>query len=92
MSLALLNSHHIERRSLLIGVYASAFMAVAGVGVHVLSGSYALLLDGLYSAVMVGSGLVASRISSNLVRPPNRAYPYGYDGQEALYVLFRSLY
>ena len=91
MSLALLNSHHIERRSLLIGVYASAFMAVAGVGVHVLSGSYALLLDGLYSAVMVGSGLVASRISTNLVRPPNRAYPYGYDGQEALYVLFRSL-
>ena len=27
----------------------------------------------------------------NVVRPPDRAYPYGYDGQEALYVLFRSL-
>ena len=26
-----------------------------------------------------------------MVRPPDRAYPYGYDGQEALYVLFRSL-
>ena len=81
----------IERRSLKIGVYASALMAVAGVGVHVVSGSYALLLDGLYSAVMVGSGLVAARISRNVVRPPDRAYPYGYDGQEALYVLFRSL-
>ena len=66
-------------------------MAVAGVGVHLVSGSYALLLDGLYSAVMVGSGLVAARISRNVVRPPDRAYPYGYDGQEALYVLFRSL-
>ena len=44
----------IERRSLKIGVYASALMAVAGVGVHLVSGSYALLLDGLYSAVMVG--------------------------------------
>ena len=81
----------IERRSLKIGVYASALMAVAGVGVHLISGSYALLLDGLYSAVMVGSGLVAARISRNVVRPPDRAYPYGYDGQEALYVLFRSL-
>lgn len=85
--------HHrlIEQRSLRIGVIASALMAVAGLWVHVLSGSYALLLDGLYSAVMVGSGLVAARISRNVVRPPDRAYPYGYDGQEALYVLFRSL-
>ena len=81
----------IERGSLKIGVYASALMAVAGVCVHLISGSYALLLDGLYSAVMVGSGLVAARISRNVVRPPDRAYPYGYDGQEALYVLFRSL-
>ena len=81
----------IERRSLTVGVYASALMAVAGVCVHLISGSYALLLDGLYSAVMVGSGLVAARISRNVVRPPDRAYPYGYDGQEALYVLFRSL-
>ena len=81
----------IESRSLKIGVYASALMAVAGVCVHLISGSYALLLDGLYSAVMVGSGLVAARISRNVVRPPDRAYPYGYDGQEALYVLFRSL-
>ncbi len=91
MSFAPLEARQIEIRSLRIGVYASACMAVAGVGVHLLSGSYALLLDGLYSAVMVGSGLVASRISRNVVRPPDRAYPYGYDGQEVLYVLFRSL-
>ena len=91
MSLAPLDARQIEIRSLRIGIYASACMAVAGICVHVLSGSYALLLDGLYSAVMVGSGLVASRISRNVVRPPDQAYPYGYDGQEALYVLFRSL-
>ena len=84
-------NRRIEQRSLEIGVIASGVMAIAGLWVHVLSGSYALLLDGLYSAVMVGSGLVAARISRNVVRPPDRAYPYGYDGQEALYVLFRSL-
>ena len=59
MSLVPLKARQIGRRSLHIGVCASAFMAVAGVCVHVLSGSNALLLDGLYSAVMVGSGLVA---------------------------------
>ena len=41
--------------------------------------------------MLVGSSLIASRISRNVVRPPDRAWPYGYEGQEALYVLFRSL-
>ena len=39
----------------------------------------------------MGSSLIASRISLNVVRPPDRAWPYGYEGQEVLYVLFRSL-
>jgi predicted Co/Zn/Cd cation transporter (cation efflux family) len=62
-----------------------------GISVYALSGSEALLLDGLYSGVMAASSWIASRIGANVVRPPDRAYPYGYDGQEALYVLFRSL-
>lgn len=66
-------------------------MAAAGLLVYALSGSYAMLLDGLYSAVMVGSDLIAALISTNVIRPPDRSYPYGYDGQKALYVLFRSL-
>ena len=90
------SSHHasarrIEQRSLRFGDGANAVMTMAGFLAHVLNGSSALLLDGLYSSVLVGSSLIASRISSNLVRPPDRAWPYGYEGQEALYVLFRSL-
>ncbi len=81
----------IEQRSLRFGVGANAVMALAGFAAHVASGSSALLLDGLYSGVLVGSSLIASRISRNVVRPPDRAWPYGYEGQEALYVLFRSL-
>ena len=81
----------IEQRSLRFGVGANAVMAIAGFAAHVASGSSALLLDGLYSAVLVGSSLIASRISRNVIRPPDRAWPYGYEGQEALYVLFRSL-
>ena len=81
----------IEQRSLRFGIGANAVMTLAGFAAHVATGSSALLLDGLYSAVLVGSSLIASRISRNVVRPPDRAWPYGYEGQEALYVLFRAL-
>ena len=81
----------LELRSLRFGVWANAVMALAGLSAHVLTGSSALLLDGLYSAVLVGSSFMASRICRNVVRPPDRGWPYGYEGQEALYVLFRSL-
>jgi divalent metal cation (Fe/Co/Zn/Cd) transporter len=84
-------ARQIERRSLQIGVAASLVMAVMGISVYALSGSEALLLGGLYSGVMAASSWIAARIGANVVRPPDRAYPYGYDGQKALYVLFRSL-
>ena len=66
-------------------------IALAGLSAHVLTGSSALLLDGLYSAVLLGSSFMASRIFTNVVHPPYRGWPYGYEGQEALCVLFRSL-
>ena len=52
-----------------------------GISVYALSGSEALLLDGLYSGMMAASSFIAPRISANVLRPPDRAYPYGYDGQ-----------
>ena len=84
-------ARRIEQHSLRFGIGANAVMTVAGFSAHLLTGSRALLLDGLYSAVLVVSSLIASRISRNVVRPSDRAWPYGYEGQEALYVLFRSL-
>ena len=91
MTTSTATSRRIEQRSLRFGIGVNAVMTLAGFSAHVLTGSTALLLDGLYSAVLVGSSLIASRISRNVVRPPDRAWPYGYEGQEALYVLFRSL-
>ena len=70
-------ARRIEQRSLRFGIGANAVMTLAGFVAHVLTGSTALLLDGLYSAVLVlvGSSLIASRISLNVVRPPDRAWP-----------------
>ena len=47
-------ARRIEQRSLRFGVGANAVMALAGFSAHVLTGSSALLLDGLYSAVLLG--------------------------------------
>ncbi len=68
----------IEQRSLRFEVGANAVMALAGFSAHVLTGSSALLLDGLYSAVLVGFSLITSGKSRNVVRPPDLAWPFGY--------------
>lgn len=47
-------ARRIEQRSLRFGIGANAAMTLAGFVAHVLTGSTALLLDGLYSAVLVG--------------------------------------
>ena len=67
-----MEARRIELRSLRFGVEDNAVIALAGFSAHVLTGYSALLLDGLYSAVLVGSSLIASRISRNVVRPPDR--------------------
>ena len=77
MSASIAVARRIEQRSLRFGIGANAVMTLAGFSAHVLTGSTALLPDRLYSAVLVGSSLIASRISLNVVRPPDRAWPYG---------------
>ncbi|MFN7227772.1 MAG: cation transporter [Synechococcaceae cyanobacterium] len=81
----------IEQRALRLGVWASLAIAVAGVVAYALSASDALLLDGLYAGVMALTSLVAARIGAVVQRPPERGWPFGFGGQEALFVLFRSL-
>jgi len=80
-----------EQHSLALGLWVSLAIAVLGLVSYVLSGSEAVLLDGLYAGVMAVTSLVAARVGANVVRPPDRGWPFGYEGQEAVYVLLRSL-
>lgn len=80
-----------EARSLTLGLWVSLAIALLGLLTYALSGSEAVLLDGLYAGVMALTSLVAARIGSNVSRPPDRGWPFGYEGQEAVYVLLRSL-
>ena len=41
------------------------------------SGSDALLLDGLYTAVMAGASVIAGQVNRAALQPRSRAYPFG---------------
>lgn len=85
------NPTNIETRALVVGQWASLFMALAGVCAAVLSRSDALLVDGLYSGVNFVAALIAARVARAVQRPADHRYPFGYDAYESLYVSFRSL-
>lgn len=80
-----------EKRSLAMGMWANLLMGLAGLAVAKLSNSDALLVDGLYSGVNFFSALIASRVAESVMKPADKRMPFGYDANEALYVLFRSL-
>ena len=80
-----------ERRGLILGIAGNLVGAISGIGMYVHSHSDALLLDGLYTAVLAVSGLVALKVSQSAMAPRSRAYPFGASGQEPLYRLFQSL-
>ena len=86
-------SHHqsAEARALRLGTIGNAIGAVSALIFYLRSGSDALLLDGLYTAVMAGASVIPARVSRAALQPRSRAYPFGASGQEPLYVLFRTL-
>ena len=84
-------SQRLERRGLRLGIAGNLVGAVSGIAMYLHSNSDALLLDGLYTAILAGSGLVALQVSRASLAPRSRAYPFGASGQEPLYSLFQAL-
>ena len=80
-----------ETRALRLGTIGNAIGALSALVFYLRSGSDALLLDGLYTAVMAGASVIAAQVSRAALQPRSRAYPFGASGQEPLYVLFRTL-
>jgi predicted Co/Zn/Cd cation transporter (cation efflux family) len=80
-----------EARALQLGTLGNAIGAASALVFYLRSGSDALLLDGLYTAVMAGASVIAAQVSRAAQQPRSRAYPFGASGQEPLYVLFRTL-
>jgi len=81
----------LEQRSLRPARWASLFMGVAGITAALASNASALMLDGLFSGVNFVAALVAARVSRSVSRQPDVLRPFGYEIDEAVYVMFRSL-
>ncbi|MEM8552539.1 MAG: cation transporter [Pseudomonadota bacterium] len=80
-----------ESRSLVVAMWGNLGMAAAGILAATLSNSTAILVDGLFSLVGFGSALLARRISRRIHAGPDKARPFGYAADEALFSTFRSL-
>lgn len=81
----------IEQRSLAIAKWANLFMGAAGITAAIGSHASALMLDGLFSGVNFVAAILAARVAASIEQKPNALRPFGYEIDEAMYVMFRSL-
>ena len=80
-----------ESRSLQFAVGINLIMVLTGAIASWICNAQALALDGLVPDLNALMILVAARLSSQLLRPPNRRYPIGYWALETLDTGSRSL-
>jgi len=81
----------IEKRSLIPAKWANLFMAAAGIAAGILSNASALMLDGLFSGVNFLAAVFAAKVADSVQRKPDIMRPFGYEINEPMYVMFRSL-
>ena len=74
----------LERRVLRRSVAGCLVVAVVGVGAAIVTGSGAILLDGLFNAAYLVTGLFTLRVAELLRRGDDRRYPAGYAAYEPL--------
>ena len=80
-----------ERRGLLLSVYGALFMGALGIGFALLTGSQAVLLDGLFSLIGFAVSLVAMRVATLVRRPDDERFHFGYAAYEPMLNLSKGL-
>ena len=81
----------IEKRSLNLAKWANLFMGAAGIVAAIGSHASALMLDGLFSGVNFLAAVLAARVAASIQQKPSAMRPFGYEIDEPMYVMFRSL-
>lgn len=81
----------IEQRSLNLAKWANLLMGAAGITAAIGSHASALMLDGLFSGVNFLAAVMAARVAASIQKRPNALRPFGYEIDEPMYVMFRSL-
>ena len=81
----------LERRALIISVIGALIMAGLGIGFSLITGSNAILLDGVFSLIGFAAGLMALRISRLVQQPDDEHYQFGYGSFEAFFNLLKGI-
>jgi len=67
-----------------IGILSNGVLSVAKIVIGIISGSFAVISDGLDSASDVLTYVITFYVSRIIRKPPNHKYPYGYQRAEAV--------
>lgn len=67
-----------ERGALLLSAGAALALGLVGVAAALLTGSGAILLDGLFNLCFFATALLALRVATLVARPDDDRYPFGY--------------
>jgi cation diffusion facilitator family transporter len=85
------NRQQMERRALLISSYGALTLALLGVSFSVISGSEAIMLDGLFSALGFVMALLTLYVAGLIKRPDDDVFQYGYAHFAPLVNVLKSL-
>lgn len=86
-----MNKTTLENRALKLSVAGTLFMALLGFGFALITGSGAILLDGIYSLVTFAMSLLTLKVAELVRRPDDDTFPFGYAQFEPLLNLAKSL-
>ena len=67
-----------ERGALVLSAVAAALLAAVGIAAALVTGSGAILLDGLFNLCFAVAALFTLRVAQLLARPDDADYPFGY--------------
>jgi cation diffusion facilitator family transporter len=79
-----------EQRTLWFGAWAGLALGGLGFVFAILSGSDAILLDGIFSLVGFGVALATIRVSQVIRQPATDKYQFGFNGLEALITVVKG--
>ncbi|MDJ0858634.1 MAG: cation transporter [Dinoroseobacter sp.] len=85
------DTNKVEERSLKVSMIGNLWMAAVGIWAAVLSGSQAILVDGLFSLIGFAAAGFALKVTRDIARRPDRIRPFGYGTEESIFTTFRAL-
>lgn len=84
-------SAKLEQRGLTFSVIGALGMSALGFAFAAITGSDAVLLDGIFSLIGFAVGLIALRVASIVARPDDERFNFGYAAYEPMLNLVKGL-